>query len=412
MTDARKYIKSKFPGVRWREHPTRKHGLRPDRYFVIRFKLDGQDRQEALGWSSEGMTEAKAAARLAELKEAQRTGQGAVTLAEKRAQAKAQREAEQAEQERKARDALIFSDFFTLHYVPHASRDKKLLTHKRELGLYRRWISKAIGFRPLKQIGVVDLERLKQTMVKGGMKPRTIEYALAVVRQVFNHARRIGYFVGDSPTRLVKKPTLNNARLRYLEQHEAERLLKELETMPDDRDMALISLHCGLRFGEIASLTWGNVDLSKGLLTLLDTKHGDRQVPMTGQVKAMLESRQALGNHAGLIFPQQIRGGLRPDIGKPFRDAVGRAGLNEGVEDNRQKVVFHTLRHTFASWHVLAGTDLYTLGKLMGHKTPTMTARYGHLSPEGAARATRAFEAALETDAKPGKVVRIGEPHE
>ena len=95
MKDARAYIKSKrYPGVRWREHPERKHGVNFDRYYVIRYKLGGKDRQETLGWASQGWTELKANARLAELKEAQRTGQGAVTLAEKRQQAEAKRQAE------------------------------------------------------------------------------------------------------------------------------------------------------------------------------------------------------------------------------------------------------------------------------------------------------------------------------
>ena len=54
-------------------------------------------------------------------------------------------------------------------------------------------------------------------------------------------------------------------------------------------------------------------------------------------------------------------------------------GLNDGVEDPRVKVVFHTLRHTFGSWHVEAGTDLYALQKLMGHSTLAQTERYAHL---------------------------------
>ena len=345
---------------------------------------------------------------MAELKKAHATGEGAYTLEEKRANAEAERKGRQEAEEEAAREAMTFSEFFNSKYVPIASHDKKETSFAREQGLFRRWIQKAIGNRPLKQIGVVDLERLKQQMAKGGMKPRTIEYALAVVRQVFNHARRLGFYVGDSPTRLVKKPKVNNARLRFLDRSEAERLLEALEHLPDVRDMALLSLHCGLRFGECAALTWGNVDLSKGLLALLDTKHGDRVLHMTGRVREMLEKRLANAqDKAGIVFPRQIKGGVRSDLGACFRYAVERLGLNASVEDDRQKVVFHTLRHTFASWHVLAGTDLYTLGKLMGHKTPTMTARYGHLSPEGAARATRAFEAALEAGAKSGKIANM-----
>jgi hypothetical protein len=40
-------------GVRYRQHPTRKHGIRKDRYYTIRYKLEGRDREERLGWESE-----------------------------------------------------------------------------------------------------------------------------------------------------------------------------------------------------------------------------------------------------------------------------------------------------------------------------------------------------------------------
>jgi integrase len=56
--------------------------------------------------------------------------------------------------------------------------------------------------------------------------------------------------------------------------------------------------------------------------------------------------------------------------------------MNEGVTDARQKVVFHTLRHTFASWLVMRGVPLYDVAKLMGHNTIVMTQRYGHLAPD------------------------------
>jgi integrase len=401
-----KWVSSRFPGVRFYEHASRKHGVKFDRYFVIRAQVAGARREEGLGWASEGWTEQKAATVLAELKKAHATGEGAATLAEKRAQAVAKRTAQQETEAEAAREALTFSEFFSTHYAPHACQDKKHCSFRREDSLFRNWISKAIGSQPLTKIGVVDLERIKSQMTNGQLKPRTVEYALAVVRQVFNHARRTGFYNGDSPTKLVKRPKVNNARLRYLDHAEADALLDELvRVSPDVRDMALLSLHCGLRFGEAAALTWTNVDFSKGLLTLLDTKHGDRQVPMTAQIKTMIQAR-AWDNPTGLVFPAR-GGGLRERISKTFMMTVEALNFNMGREDARERVTFHTLRHTFASWHVLAGTDLYTLGRLMGHKTPQMTARYGHLSPEGAVRATRAFEAALDQEAGRVEVVSL-----
>jgi len=403
-----KWISSKFPGVRFYEHASRKHGVKFDRYFAIRAQVGGKRREEGLGWASEGWSEQKAATVLAELKKAHATGDGPASLAEKRALADAERKARQEVEAQEKREALTFAEFFSGHYAPHARQDKKHGSYRREDSLFRNWISKAFNSRPLKKIGVVDLERLKRAMSEGGLTPRTIEYALAVVRQVFNHARRLGFYEGESPTRLVKKPKVNNARLRYLEHEEAEALLAELSGIsPDIRDLALLSLHCGLRFGEAAALAWNNVDFSKGVLALLDTKHGDRVVPITARVRDMLEERRELGE-PGLVFPAR-GGGQRERISKTFMAAVDRLGFNYGREDARERVTFHTLRHTFASWHVLAGTDLYTLGRLMGHKTPNMTARYGHLSPEGAARATRAFEASLKQKASPSKKVSINE---
>lgn len=42
-------------GIRVREHPTRRHGIKPDAYFVIRYQIDGKRQEEALGWASQGM---------------------------------------------------------------------------------------------------------------------------------------------------------------------------------------------------------------------------------------------------------------------------------------------------------------------------------------------------------------------
>jgi integrase len=67
--------------------------------------------------------------------------------------------------------------------------------------------------------------------------------------------------------------------------------------------MALISLDAGLRFGEIASLTYGAVDAENGLIRVLDTKSGrDRNVPMTERLRSLFKSMDA-GKPNDLIFP-------------------------------------------------------------------------------------------------------------
>ncbi|MGO9532225.1 MAG: site-specific integrase, partial [Syntrophobacteraceae bacterium] len=73
---AHQWFKTQYPGVRFREHTTRKFNSKPDRYFSIYYKLNGKQREEGLGWSSEEWTAQKASIQLAELKKAQTTGEG------------------------------------------------------------------------------------------------------------------------------------------------------------------------------------------------------------------------------------------------------------------------------------------------------------------------------------------------
>jgi integrase len=393
---SRKWNATSYPGVRYREHPKRKHGVGPDKYFSIYYRLEGKRKEQGCGWASQGMTAKKAAAILAEIEENIRLGQGHHSLEEKREQERKRRDEERKAQEQEERDNLPFGDFFMQSYLPQAQADKSPNSARTEEQMFRTWIAPAIGNRPLKGISPIHLEKIKKSMADAGRAPRTIQYALAVVRQSFNHAKRIGLFDGDNPTSKVKKPSVDNRRLRFLTHEEAGRLLGALrEKSESEFDASLLSLHCGLRAGEIFSLTWGDVDLERGRLTLRDTKSGKSRVAiMTGDVKSMLEQKER-GGHNELVFPG-VGGKKRAEIGHSFDRAVKELGLNNGVTDRRQKVVFHSLRHTYASWLVEQGVDLYTVKELMGHSTLSMTERYAHLAPDTLQRAVRQLENGME----------------
>lgn len=115
-----------------------------------------------------------------------------------------------------------------------------------------------------------------------------MEYALTTLGQIFRHAERLDYFQGDIPITKIKKPKYDNKRIRFLSQDEADTLLEILKGKSQETyEMALLSLHCGLRAGEIFSLTWKDVDLDHGLITLLDTKSTKtRTVSMTADVQS------------------------------------------------------------------------------------------------------------------------------
>lgn len=388
-----KYKSTKYPGVRYREHKTRKHGILPDQYFFIRYQKNGKRKEEGVGWASEGWTPQKVALKLAELKTAAVTGKGEARLSDARAKIEAEKKQEQERQEQEARDNLNLTTYFKEIYYPAISQEKKESAHVREESLFRLWVDPVMGNKPLKDISAFDLERLKKAMLKKGRAPRSVEYALTTLGQIFRHAERLGYFQGDIPTTKVKKPKYDNKRVRFLSHDEAHHLLGILQKKSQETyEMALMSLHCGLRAGEVFSLTWKDVDLDHGLITLLDTKSSKtRTVSITADVKAFFMAKDQSGKQ-DLVFPDRKTGRARKQISKSFPRAVNEAGLNDGIEDRRQRVTFHTLRHTFASWLVMEGISLYDVKELLGHATLTMTERYAHLAPDRNKKAAATME--------------------
>jgi len=368
-------------GIRYREHPTRKHGVprRPDRYYVIRLAVDNVMRQEALGWESEGITLEKARVELAKLREAKRTGKGPRSLGEKREIDDSRRKAEEEARRNAEAAKITVADFWQNNYWP-AQRHKAHGSLVAEEALWSKWLQPHIGDTQLVELTPAVLDQVKIAMMQAGKAASSIKYAFAVVSQLWTLADRDGIVTGRCPTKRIDLPWQDNRRERYLTVEEADRLLAALsKRAPLMKDMAILGLDCGLRFGEIAELTWQDVDFGRGMLQIRDPKSGINRVAyMTQRVRQVLEARS--GNGQEYIFTDG-NGDPVQGTSKAFKN-VCRELFNQGVTDRRYKVCFHTLRHSFASRLVENSQDLYAVSKLMGHSTIRMTERYAHLSQE------------------------------
>jgi integrase len=385
-----KWVKTKFVGVRYREHSSRKHGVQRDKYFSVRYKLDGRDKEEALGWASEGWTAEKAALELAKLKSGQRTGEGPATLQEKRDLERSRKEAEAREKALADKAAIPFDKVWT-KYIEQCRADGKKTTDREE-SFYKLWIGPIIGKRALPEIAPIHLEKIKHEMAKAELSPRSIHYCLAVVRQAFNFAIGRDLFNGGNPVRKVKKPTADNRRMRFLSQAEAGLLLAEVKRRSiDSWRIVQLSLYAGLRFGEIAALTWSDIDLERNTICIRNPKNGrTRHAYLTETLRATILEMEP-GGKSDLVFPDRS-GQKRKAMSDAFDRAVAALKLNEGIDDPRQKIVFHSCRHSFASWLAEAGTPLQVIQKLLGHKTLAMTERYSHLLPGTLQKAVQDLE--------------------
>ena len=499
--------KTQFPGVRFRENPSKKHNGKPDRYFTMRYKLNGILKEEGLGWSSQGWNAQKASITRNELIKGQKTGEGPATLAEKRRIVKAKQDDDEIRAVLAAKENVIFKDFFANNYLPNANINKSRKAIDCEEALLRLWMDSTIGELSLKDIGQSHLEKIIKEMFKSGKSARYIRYALAVIRQVFNYARFVNFYTGPSPTDNVKFPQADNKRLRFLTLGEAILLLQELKKRSLQLyEIALMSLRTGARADEIFSLKWGDVDFNKEMLTLWDTKNTKtRIVRMTTDIKSMLQEMRSpdflpsefhsripvnrlcsklhdnfqhelggyeksvawlnsllsntglhgifMKSHQSAEYSDKLKGLVDQcrllnnknfsqmtlpeqdllkrqnrllieetypmftpknvakterniqdyvfldDTGKKinavssvYARTVKAIGLNTGITDRRMKVVFHSLRHTYASWLVEKGVDLYTVKELIGHSSLSMTERYSHVGENAKTIAIRKLE--------------------
>lgn len=381
-------IKTKFPGVRARKHPSRKHGVRFDECYFIRYRVDGKLIEEMYGWLSQKRTAEGAYQLLGELKENARRGIAPRTLKEMREQNREAAEADKAL-------AVSFEEYFDKHYLPEARQRKKPKTIQTETGHKREWLAPVFGGKPMRDITGGDLQKVKDRLFAKGRSPRTTQHSLSVFRLVWNHAKMRGVVNSVCPTANINMPRVSNARSRFLTPTEVADLLEAVKAL-DERawEITLAALYTGARLGELASLTWAGVDLQNDRIRLIHTKTGKpRSIPLATPLKAILKCKPQ-GDADTPVFTNRKNEPWK-DAPWAFRQAVEDLGLNEGRKDRRDRIVFHSLRHTSASMMLSAGVDIRSLQSIFGWSTLQMAGRYAHAVDEAKVNAVKSLESAL-----------------
>ena len=476
----------KFQGVYYRESSKRRHLGKPDRCFDICYRDSrGKLIWEKVGWVSEKYN--------------------AVTASQIRSDRI--RSIRHGEQLPKKKPEEVTLGEVWVKYDEWLDSGK--INTRTDRSNYKNHIESLFANTPLSKIDVLDLERLKSKIINQGRAPATAKHILVLIRQLINKAILWGMWTGENPVKKVKLPKLNNSRVRFLSYEEAHILLRELEKASVQiMNISLLSLHTGMRAGEIFKLKWGHLDMENNLIHVADPKNiRPRKAFMTATIKELFENMET-GKPEGYVFesrkgskiewvshafdravtrlsnscyfwveefkdeisPEQLRKVIEKDypdlpvtnednslkwLNKlleipSFYDRIFskqrkqrfsedikklisitakyrskdeiilddtekeniqklnrllletiypdetpkiKPRFNNGVTDRRQKIIFHTLRHTFASWLAIQGTPILTIKELLGHQSLAMTERYSHLSPGQKQDAVNGIEA-------------------
>ena len=147
--------------------------------------------------------------------------------------------------------------------------------------------------------------------------------------------------------------------------------------------MALLSLLSGLREGEIFNLKMQDINFENAFISVKDSKNQkSRQAPMPRGIKNMLKDYYKKDEPDAYVFIDKRNGEKVKYLSATYYRVVKNLGFNTGIKDRRDKVTFHTLRHTCGSWLAMQGEPIFTIRDVLGHKTIAMTSRYSHLTAD------------------------------
>jgi integrase len=224
----------------------------------------------------------------------------------------------------------------------------------------------------------------RDTRLEDGKSASTVRLELALLSHLFTIAIkewRVG--LTYNPVANIRKPAPGKGRDRRITANEEEALIQACNSHSNPMLgwIVRVALYTGMRAGEIKSLTRQQVNLSKRVALLTETKNGSaRNVPLTRE--AVTVFREALDHptrplDTDLIFwGEPGRDGVRRSY--EFRPAWRRTLQAAGISGLR----FHDLRHEAVSRLVEAGLGDQEVAAISGHKSMQMLRRYTHLRAE------------------------------
>jgi integrase len=351
--------KTTYPGVFYRE-VDRIGGNGRERVYYIVFKKNGKVFEEKVGRQyADDMTPARAARIRAERIENRR---------------KSPKEIRAEKATTKWTVGRLWQEYIHDKPATHSWRQDRYR--------YENYLKATFCAKEPKQISQIDAHRQRLNLGKH-LKPQTVKHILVLLQRLILFGVKRGLCQGLSFQ--IEMPKVNNLKTEDLS---PEQLSALIEAINEDHDILAanfmkIVLVTGMRRGELFKLQWDDIDFDRGFIHIRhDPKGGkDQTIPMNLAARNLLENHPRF-NNSPFVFPG--RGGRqRTDISWPVNRIKTRAGLPKDFRP------LHGLRHVYASMLASSGeVDLYTLQKLLTHKTSAMTQRYAHLRDDALRRAS------------------------
>jgi integrase len=247
-----------------------------------------------------------------------------------------------------------------------------------------------------------DVDALHRRITRGG-STYAANRCIAVLSKMFSLAIRWN-MRSDNPARGIERNT-EYGRRRYLSGEELGRLVAALAKHPDQQaaNVLRVCLLTGCRRGEALSMRWADVDLTEGVWSKppSSTKQKEHhQTPLSAPARQLLSEirERYVREHPKKPLPEYVFPGTgitghRVELKKDWRQLTKSAQI-AGLR-------IHDLRHSYASQLVSGGASLVLVGAMLGHASPSTTARYAHMFSDPQRAAAERVGAVITAAGKP-----------
>jgi integrase len=255
-------------------------------------------------------------------------------------------------------------------YEAYKADSKSIDTDK---GRFQRFLMPDFGNKEPHKIIRLDVDRLRVRLLKD-YKPQTVKHVLGLLKRIvsFGVSRQL---CGNLNFK-VETVKVDNQKTEDLNPEQLKNLLTAIDNSNDIQaaDMMRLALYTGMRRGEMFKLKWTDIDFQRGFISIKNPKGGvSQKIPLNEEARQVLENHPKISSYVFATLD-----------GDPFTYIWRRVNpIKEAAGLPADFRALHGLRHTYASMLASSGeVDLYTIQKLLTHKSPQMTQRYAHLRDE------------------------------
>lgn len=272
-------------------------------------------------------------------------------------------------------------------YVKPTTKQRTYEKYKRQIEIH---IAPYLGGFELSELTPLVLQRFIVDFGKNGLSFNTVSGIVSLLKASLKRAVQAG--VTDKEfSSVVVRPKGKERQVECFSKEEQKKIERFISDKNNRKYFGIIlTLYTGLRIGELLALTWKDVDLIKGVITvskscrdawengkyikIIDTPKTENSVRVIPIPDRLLPHLKALKRTSESVYVVEGKGKCGAEV-RSYQNTFGLLLKRLGISHKG----FHSLRHTFATRALECGMDIKTLSEILGHKNPSITLkRYAH----------------------------------